>query len=360
VLAPSQTNATRGSHSSPSADRDSERARDPADNVETALAEVSNLAVAFPEGPERWRRVVDGASLRVDGPEAVGLVGESGSGKTLSALSLVRLVPEPGRIVAGSVRLDGIDVRAAAETTLDRLRGGVVGLVFQEPSLALNPVRSVATQVAEAGRLHLGEGAAATGARVERLLAEVGLDAASVGRAFPHQLSGGQRQRVLIAAALSGEPRLLVADEPTAALDAVARRELLELLGRLRRDRGLGLLLVSHDLGTVARATDRITVLYAGETVESGPTAAVLQEPLHPYTGGLIAARPDGGAASGPWPTIPGRPPRPAEWGGGCRFVSRCPRAMARCAGSRPALVGLSPGRAVRCFLHADDEASDG
>jgi oligopeptide/dipeptide ABC transporter ATP-binding protein len=320
------------------------------------LAEVSNLAVAFPEGPESWRRVVDGASLCVDGAEAVGLVGESGSGKTLTALALVRLVPEPGRIVAGGVRVDGVDVLAADQATLGRLRGGAIGLVFQEPALALNPVRSVAAQVGEAARLHLGAGRAEVAARVDRLLAEVGLAAASIGPAFPHQLSGGQRQRVLIAAALSGEPGLLVADEPTAALDAVARRELLELLARLRRDRGVGLLLVSHDLGAVARATDRITVLYAGETVERGPSAAVLRRPLHPYAEGLVAARPDGGAPGEPWPTIPGRPPRPVEWGGGCRFAPRCPRAMPRCTAARPALVEVSADRAVRCFLHADDE----
>ena len=320
------------------------------------LAEVANLAVAFPEGPESWRRVVDGASLHVEEREAVGLVGESGSGKTLTALSLVRLVPEPGRIVAGAVTVGATDVLAADEAALGRLRGGAIGLVFQEPSLALNPVRSVASLVGEAARLHHGGDRATVGARTDALLAEVGLDATSTRRAFPHQLSGGQRQRVLVAAALSGDPHLLVADEPTAALDAVARLEILGLLARLRRDRGLGLLLISHDLGAVARATDRITVLYAGETVESGSSTGVLRRPLHPYTQGLIAAQPGRGAPGEPWPTIPGRPPRPAEWREGCRFAARCPQAMSRCSASRPALVGIAADRAVRCFLHADAE----
>jgi oligopeptide/dipeptide ABC transporter ATP-binding protein len=318
------------------------------------LAEVANLAVAFPDGPERWRRVVDGASLRVERQQAVGLVGESGSGKTLTALALVRLVPEPGRIVSGAVTVGSTDVLAADEAALGRLRGGALGFVFQEPALALNPVRSVAGLVGEASRLHLRADRATVDARIDRLLAEVGLDAASTRRAFPHQLSGGQRQRVLIAAALSGDPHLLIADEPTAALDAVARLEILRLLERLRRDRGLGLLLISHDLGAVARATDRITVLYAGETVESGGSAALLRRPLHPYTQGLIAAQPGVGAPGEPWPTIPGRPPRPAEWGAGCRFASRCPQAMSRCSASRPALVAVEADRAVRCFLHAD------
>jgi oligopeptide/dipeptide ABC transporter ATP-binding protein len=360
VLAPFQPDATEGTDSSRSARQDSQRGTRSADKVGPALAEVASLAVAFPEGPESWRRVVDGASLRVEAKEAVGLVGESGSGKTLTALALLRLVPEPGRIVRGAVTVDGTDVLTAGESALARIRGGTIGLVFQEPTMALNPVRSVAATVGEAARLHPRGDREAIDKRIDGLLAEVGLDAASTRRAFPHQLSGGQRQRVLIAAALSGDPRLLVADEPTAALDAVARREILELLARLGADRGLALLLISHDLGAVARATGRITVLYAGETVEIGRSAEVLRRPLHPYTEGLVAARTDAGAASGPWPTIPGRPPRPAEWGVGCRFAPRCPRVMARCTVSRPALVDVATDRAVRCFLHSDTEEFGG
>jgi len=323
------------------------------------LAEVSNLAVAFPEGPWSWRRVVDGASLSVAPGEAVGLVGESGSGKTLTALALLRLVPEPGRIVGGSVRVDGVDVLAAEEAVLVRLRGATVGHVFQETALALNPVRPVAAQVGEAARLH-GHATSAIERLVDELLGAVGLDASSMRRAFPHQLSGGQRQRVLIAAALSGSPALLVADEPTAALDAVARDEILGLLDRLRRERGVALLLISHDLGAVARSTERITVMYAGETVEVGPTSALLAAPLHPYGAGLLASLPTTGAPGEPWHAIPGRPPRPNEWGRGCRFAPRCPRVFDRCRNARPALVTVDGGRAVRCFLHAAAAETDG
>ena len=359
MLAPFRTDATGGSDPSRSARRGSERAGGAPDAGGAALAEVTNLAVAFPEGARGWRRVVDGASLRVDERGAVGLVGESGSGKTLTALALLGLVPEPGRIVGGSVRVDGLDVLAAAEQALTGLRGATVGLVLQEPALALNPVRTVAAQVGEAARLH-GAAAAATAALVDELLAEVGLDAPSMRRAFPHQLSGGQRQRVLIAAALSAGPKLLVADEPTAALDVVAREEILDLLDRLRRERGLGLLLSSHDLGAVARATGRITVMYAGETVEEGPSATLLAAPLHPYTVGLLASRPDAGAPGGPWHAIPGRPPRPGEWAPGCRFAPRCPRVFERCRAARPALVAVAADRSVRCFLHGTAAESDG
>ncbi len=323
------------------------------------IAEIVNLAVAFPDPEVGWRRVVDGVCLELTEGESLGVVGESGSGKTLSALALVRLVPEPGRIVGGSVRLAGEDVLAADEKTLCAMRGAVVGVVFQEPAQALNPVRSVASQVVEAAVLHGHElaGRQAHDAAA-RLLGEVGLDdPARVARSFPHQLSGGQRQRVLLAAALAADPRVLIADEPTSALDTVSQLRMVELLQRLHETRRLSLLFVSHDLALVGRVVDRIAVLYAGETVEVSERAALFESPLHPYTAALLqtrAALPTADPVR--FATVPGRVPTARDWGAGCRFAPRCPRAFERCRRARPGVTVLPDRRSVRCFLAGDAE----
>jgi oligopeptide/dipeptide ABC transporter ATP-binding protein len=326
------------------------------------IVQVSDLAVAFPTGENGWRRVVDGVSLTVGEGEVVGLVGESGCGKTLTALALVRLVPEPGMIVGGSVRVGGEDVLAADENHLSRLRGGIAGLVFQEPAQALNPVRSVGFQVSEAARLHLGLPAGRSARHAAGLLAEVGLDEPDrLARAYAHQLSGGQRQRVLLACALSANPSVLVADEPTSALDTVSQQYMVELFGRLRERRNLALLFISHDLALVGRLAERVTVLYAGETVESASRKSLFEEPLHPYTQALIRAQlPLEAAGGGRLPTVPGSVPRAGEWGKGCRFAERCPEAFERCRIARPALSEPEAGRKVRCFLAADAEEPDG
>ncbi len=324
------------------------------------IVEVEDLAVAFPKPGAGMRVVLDGVTLAVEDGEAMGLVGESGCGKSLTALAIVRLLPQTARVVRGSVRLGGEDVLGAEEKRLCELRGGMVGFVFQEPSRALNPVRSVGSQVTEAARLHLGvRGAAA--ALASRLLAEVGLDEPDrVARAYPHQLSGGERQRVLLASALAAGPRVLIADEPTSALDTVSQRRLVELIRRLRESRGLTLLFVSHDLALVGRLVERVTVLYAGETVEVADRDALFADPRHPYTQALLQARLDSGDAPGLFPTVPGAVPRAGEWGTGCRFAPRCPHAWERCRGARPALAPAGDGRTVRCFLASDEEEPGG
>jgi oligopeptide/dipeptide ABC transporter ATP-binding protein len=326
------------------------------------MVQVSDLAVAFPSGQVGWRRVVDGVSLTVEEGEVMGLVGESGCGKTLTALALLGLVPEPGRVVAGTVSVAGEDVLREDEAHLSRLRGGLAGLVFQEPANALNPVRSVGFQVSEAARLHLGLPRGRSSGHAADMLAEVGLDGPEdVARAYPHQLSGGQRQRVLLACALSADPRLLVADEPTSALDTVSQRHMVELFGRLRERRGLTLLFISHDLALVGRMAERVTVLYAGETVEVATRGNLFERPLHPYTQALLEAQlPAEGARAGRLPTVPGGVPRAGCWGTGCRFAARCPAAFGRCATARPALSEPEPGRRVRCFLVGDAEEADG
>ena len=326
-----------------------------------AIVEVEGLVVEFPDPSGGRRRVVDGVALAVREGEAMGVVGESGCGKTLTALALVGLVPEPGTVAGGAVRVGGTDVVAAGEAALCALRGGVVGLVLQEPAQALNPVRSVAEQVCEAARLHRGLPRKGECALAERLLAEVGLeDPRRAARSFPHQLSGGQRQRVLLAAALSADPPVLVADEPTSALDTISQQRMVELLQELRSRRRLTLVFVSHDLALVGRLVDRVTVLYAGETVEVADRAALFDEPRHPYTRALLEARPDAGVAPGqPFPTVAGSVPKAGEWGRACRFAPRCPLAFDRCRTARPALTAES-GRLVRCFLAGDAEETGG
>ena len=282
------------------------------------IAEVANLAVAFPSEGNGWRRVVDGVHLTVGEGEVVGLVGESGCGKTLTALALFRLIPEPGNSSAGSVRVGGDDVLALDERGLSSLRGGLAGLVFQEPARALNPVRSIGFQVSEAARLHTGLPAKRATALAVDLLAEVGLEGSErLVRAYPHQLSGGQRQRVLLASALAADPKLLVADEPTSALDTVSQRHLVELLERLGERRRLAVLFISHDLELVGRLAERVTVLYAGETVEIATRRDLFNDPRHPYTRALMQARLRVGT-EGParLPTVPGAVPRAGAWGG--------------------------------------------
>jgi len=250
------------------------------------LLEVAGLEVAFPKGRSGRSRVLNGVSLAVGSGERVGLVGASGSGKSLTALAILGLVPEPGEICAGEVRVDGADAGG-----IGNLRGGVIGLVLQEGGSALNPTFSVGYQLAETIRAHgIGRGKGAR-QRALGLLDEVALEPAdTIFRAYPHQLSGGQAQRVMIALALAGEPRLVIADEPTTALDVITQARIMDLLGRICDERGLGLLLVSHDLAVLAGSVHRLLVMHEGRIVEQGRTATILAEPVHPETRRLVAA----------------------------------------------------------------------
>ncbi len=295
--------------------------------------------------------VLDGVDLRIGAGECVALVGESGSGKTTLALACAGLLPEGSR-VEGRIELGGRDVTELRDRDWDALRGAAIGFVFQEPSLALDPVMRVGRQVAESLEVHgIARGDEAR-RRVVALLAECGLPRPeALLHEVPHRLSGGMRQRVALAAALVAEPRLLVADEPTTALDASLRAHVLRLLERRRRERGLSVLLVSHDLASVGRHADRIVVLYAGRVAEEGPAAAVLREPRHPYTRALVACA---GAAPRP---IPGRAPSPGARPEGCAFHPRCERRAPSCAESVPAPESWpgDPARRVACPVVAQE-----
>ena len=316
--------------------------------------------MAFPTG-RGWTEVVREASLAVGEREVVGLVGESGSGKTLTALAVLRLVPEPGKISGGSVRFAGDEVLALPERELRRLRGGRIGMVFQEPAAALDPVFSIGFQLVEAIRAHERVPRRLARKRAEELL---GLVAIPEPRRrlddYPHQLSGGQRQRVMIALALAAGPQLLLADEPTTALDVTLQGQVLELLLRLRDELGLAILLVTHDLAVVAETCDRVVVMYCGEVVEEAATAQLFAAPAHPYTRGLLAAVPRLGqpAPRGAMPTIPGQVPDPRQRPPGCPFHPRCDRAFEPCPSERPALAAIGGGTAVRCHLYPESRAA--
>lgn len=295
---------------------------------------VRGLSVTFEAG-----QALRDASMTLARGERLGIAGESGSGKTLLGLSLLGMAPEAAG-VTGSVVFDGQHVVGAAERDLRALRGQRIAMVFQEPLSALNPLRRIGDLIAEPLRLHRGMGRAAAMDRAAALLDEVGLpDPVSRLRQFPHEMSGGQRQRVTIALALACDPDLLIADEPTTALDVQVAAHILALLRDLSQRRRMALILISHDLRAIARVTDRLAILYGGDVVEQGPTAQVLGQPRHPYTRGLIAARPVLSATRDravPLPTIPGTVPALAALPPGCRFAGRCPVELPQCRTTRP------------------------
>ena len=315
----------------------------------SVLLEVERLTVRFP-GRHRGAPVVDDVTFQVAAGETVALVGESGAGKTMVSLAVSGLLPGDARVSGESrVRIGGQEV-AHDPAAARGLRGRVVGKVFQDAGAALNPVRRVGSQLREVLARHRGISGREADSEVIRLLGEVRLpDPEAQRRAFPHQLSGGMRQRALLALALAGDPSLLVADEPTSALDASVELRILELIRRLTLARGLGTLLVTHDFGVVARACDRVLVMYAGELVEEGPTRDILSRPRHPYTRALLQALPARGPRKAPLPVLPGQMPDPELRLQGCHFRERCPRAMERC-GTRPPMAEASGVGHVRCW----------
>jgi peptide/nickel transport system ATP-binding protein len=298
-----------------------------------------------------------GVSFALQAGQSLGLIGESGCGKSLTALALMGLLPE-GAGVSGLVRFDGTELTALDDAAMCRLRGRRIGMVFQEPMTALNPLHTIGRQVAEPLRLHRGLGAAQAQAEALRLLDRVQLpQAAQRLHAWPHQLSGGQRQRVVIAIALACGPELLIADEPTTALDVTTQREVLDLIQQLCRDSGMALLLISHDLGVMADRVERLLVMYGGQVIESGATAAVFARRAHPYTRGLYGARPQlglrharPGAARPRLATIPGRVPELADLPAGCAFADRCTLAIEACRTAPPPVVTVEAGHFARCL----------
>ena len=301
--------------------------------------------------------VLGGVSLEIAAGQALGLVGESGCGKSMTALAILGLLPRGAQVRAGSVRLQGQELLGASEAALCQVRGGSVGLIFQEPGACLDPVMRVGRQIGEALRLHRGLRGAAQDAVLRELLLEVGLsDTERVARAYPHELSGGMQQRAMIAMALAGEPVLLIADEPTTALDARIASQILDLLDRLRRDRGLALLLISHDLAVIGGRCDRVMVMYAGRAVEQAPAAQVFTAVRHPYTAALIAASPGlaGVAPKSALRDIPGQLPPPGGGGSGCAFAERCALARPACSQRLPAWTALATDHAARCLQYEE------
>ena len=315
-----------------------------------SLLEVTDLHVTLrtARGPADALR---GVSFRLARGQTLGLIGESGCGKSITALALMGLLPE-GAQVRGSMRFDGRELATLPEAEYCRLRGDRIGMVFQEPMTALNPLHTVGRQIAESLRLHKNLSRSAARAEALRLLQRVQLpQAARRLDAYPHQLSGGQRQRVVIAIALACGPDLLIADEPTTALDVTIQREVLDLIQELVREDGMGLLLISHDLGVMADTVQHLMVMYAGTVVESGPTAAIFERLAHPYTRGLFAARPRLGLARGTrLATIAGRVPELADMPIGCPFADRCDLVLDACRAAKPPVVGVGPGHQARCL----------
>jgi len=320
-----------------------------------ALLEVRDLVVEFALGTGRTARAVDGVSFDVDAGEAVGLVGESGCGKTTTALAITRLLPANGRIAGGSVRLAGEEISSMPEDELRRRRWADVSIIFQGAMNALNPVRRVGDQVVEPVLLHEpGLTRSAATARVAELFELVGISPDRL-REYPHQFSGGMRQRVMIAMALACRPRLVIGDEPTTALDVMVQAQILELLERLRRELGLALILITHDLAVVAETCDRAVVMYAGQLAETGTVAQLHDRPLHPYSVRLLGSVPDITGERRLPDGIPGQPPSPEAPVPGCRFHPRCDHAMAQCASEAPVIRGFGGAHAVACHAVTDD-----
>jgi len=313
------------------------------------LLEVSHLTVDIgtPNGVER---VVNSGSFSLDEGESLGVVGESGSGKTMTSLALMGLTPE-NAFVSGSIRFEGRELVRLDEEEMRALRGDRMAMIFQEPMTALNPLHRVGAQVAEPLILHRGMTKAAASARAVELLEHVRLaDPARAARAYPFALSGGERQRAMIAMAIGCSPRLVIADEPTTALDVTVQARILDLIDGLRAESKMALVLVSHDLAVIAGHCDRVIVMYAGAIMESGPVEAVLTKPRNPYTRALLDARPRSGARRGePLKTIPGAPPLHHEAGRGCPFAPRCPLAIEVCRTTPPPEAMFGADRASRC-----------
>jgi peptide/nickel transport system ATP-binding protein len=316
------------------------------------LLDVRDLRIGIDAADGSVVEAVAGASLHVDRGEVLGVVGESGSGKSLTLRAIAGLLPRGVHVEGGEVSVAGIDVVRASADELRRLRGGVAGMVFQEPLTALNPTMRIGEQIAESARAHLGLSRAQAGARAVELLGRMGFSKPQHSvQLYPHELSGGMRQRVVIAIALAGEPSLLLCDEPTTALDATVTMQVLDLLLGLAADLDVAVVLVTHDLGVVARTCERIVVMYAGRVVEEGPAVEVLRRPRHPYTLALLRAVPTREGTLADLQAIPGAPPQPGDRLPGCPFAPRCAFAEPACLGPVEQTM-LGAGRMTACRRH--------
>ena len=320
-----------------------------------SLLQVRNLTTRF-RTEAGWVTAVDDVSFDLNAGETLAIVGESGSGKSVTALSMLRLIPRPpGEIVAGSVLFEGHDLRTVSDTDMQHIRGNRIAMIFQEPMTSLNPSLTLGVQVGEPLVLHRGASWAAAFAKAGELLGRVRIpDAQARLHAYPHQMSGGQQQRAMIAMALACQPRLIIADEPTTALDVTVQSQILALLKELTRETGAALILITHDLGVVARYADRVAVMYAGRIVETATARDLYKHPLHPYTRGLLASIPRLDAPAGQkLQPIEGQPPDLARLPQGCAFQPRCRDAHPTCGTARPELTEARPQHWKACFVDA-------
>jgi peptide/nickel transport system ATP-binding protein len=333
----------------PASEARSPKSSEPSGVEQTAALRIENLRISFPS--ERGRLpVVDGVSFSIARGEVLALVGESGCGKSMTAFATMRLVPKPG-LIEGSVEIEGRDIMRLSVPEMRAVRGSQLGMIFQEPMTSLSPVLRVGEQVVEAIRLHERVSFAEARKRTIELFERVRIpDAAERFDAYPHQLSGGLKQRVMIAMALATKPHVLIADEPTTALDVTIQAQVLELMRELQRELGTAILLITHDLGVVNELADRVAVMYAGRIVEAGAREAVLARPQHPYTQGLLQSMPGLARPGERLHEIPGVVPPPNSWPSGCRFSTRCPRVMDRCSAEVPAPTVLADGHWAACF----------
>jgi len=323
---------------------------DPAAPSASPVLEVENLVTTF-DTDEGTLTAVDGVSFSVSAGQTLGIVGESGCGKSVTALSIMRLLPQPmGQIASGEIRLQGENLVALPIEDMQRIRGGRIGMIFQEPMTALNPVHTIGRQLCEVFLLHLTKDPKEAWQRGITMLEKVGIPApAERMHEYPHQLSGGMRQRVVIAMALACEPSVVIADEPTTALDVTIQAQILELMQQLQRDLGLAIVLITHDLGVVAEMCDEVVVMYAGRVAEKGPVERIFKNPAHPYTRGLLASIPRlSTPRKAELPIIEGMVPSLADLPVGCRFQNRCPHRDDRCAASPP-LEEVAPDHACAC-----------
>jgi oligopeptide/dipeptide ABC transporter ATP-binding protein len=324
--------------------------------MEKPLLSVEGLRVQF-RTYAGLVRAVNGVTFNLRQGEVFGLVGETGCGKTVTGLSILRLVPPPGEIVAGKIAFDGLDILSLSEAEMQEIRGGRIAMIFQDPAASLNPVFTVGDQISMVIRQHRPVTGKQDYERTLEILEAVGLpDPPQTARAYPHELSGGMQQRVMIAMALSSDAELLIADEPTTALDVTIQAQILELLAQLRKDRGLSILLITHNLGVVAQTCDRVAVLYVGHVVEEGPTREIFKAMKHPYTRGLLAAIPRPGSHGQTLPAIGGSVPSGLDLFSGCPFRPRCSWAMEICQEKPPALIPVGREHHVACHLYTEAE----
>jgi peptide/nickel transport system ATP-binding protein len=321
------------------------------------LLEVKDLVTEFPTR-RGIVRAVDGVTFGVDAGETLAVVGESGSGKSVTSLSIMRLLQEPGHVASGSITYDGQDLLALSEREMESVRGGKISMIFQEPMTSLNPVYRVGDQIVEAIQVHSDLKKDAAWERAVEMLRVVGIPSPEDrARDYPHQMSGGMRQRVMIAMALSCNPRILIADEPTTALDVTIQAQILDLIYNLREEYNMGVLLITHDLGVVSEVADRVVVMYCGQVVEQSPVTELFEEPLHPYTLGLLESIPRiEDDEDERLYQIRGQVPNPLHMPPGCPFSDRCDQCMDVCRERRPELKDAPghPGRSVRCFLYEE------